>query len=1107
MRKVFISHATEDDGFVRELDQALRLLDEDVWIDSRELRGGDPLWPEIQQAIMDASAYVVVVSPAALQSKWVGMELTCALQVQKQRGKEKFPVIPLSLNGTRLGVLEAFFDTEPLYIPVSSTAGGVDAALHAILVALGKRLPTDPPEFPQPPAMPLEELVLELGDLKFQEEGGKRRAFGRARLVYEPAMPGQETVKSTQDWLIVAPLGPIEAEELRWYLEKYAIWPSEIFRNRAAQVERQLIGWGRALHDAALPPASTANVLQAWARIDERAGRRFSVYIDTRPIAGMAETDITLAREAATALLGLPWELLHDGSSFLFQGAQPTRVRRRLPNTQGRSVPVVAPPIRILLITARPEDEACGYIDHRASALPLVEAVEALGGLVQLHILSPATLPALRKELDRARQAGTPYHVVHFDGHGVYNRQVGLGGLCFEKPEDEARLERRGHSTVYTDVLGPLLKGHRIPLVFLEACQSALAEAATDSVATALLQEGVASVVAMSHSVLVETARRFVAQFYHALAQGERIGSAMLAGQRHLKDDTLRGRIFGAGDLRLEDWFVPVLFQEKNDPQLFQRLPTPQTRDDFLARRKALLGALPPEPATGFVGRSRELLALERLLRRQRYAVIRGQGGEGKTALAAEFARWWVRSQQIQRAVFVSVDLLQSLGKHRLMERVTQARDRAVAHLDGLWNHARFDAQRTRIEQQLAIRHLHEALAGAQDLLQRARQAGELAYSNVDYDLACACFLLARVLLTADDAEQALPLLDEAQQRFEAVERRQPGCGAARMASICFSERGNCFLNLRRLEDAASAYEESIRRAEQRDDERSVAVGKAQLGTVRLEQKRYSEALAAYAATRADFTRLGEPDSVAMSWHQTGMVLEETGPPQAAEDAYRQALAIMVPQGNIAGQAVTLGQLGILYDNVLGRTEEAVAFFRQAADKYGKTKNTANEGRTRSNLAIALLKLQRHDEARQAIERAIQCREGLGHAAEPWKSWDILADIETATHNPNAAAVAQKKAIASYLAYRRDGGENHDGPGRLSLAISQALHANKPDEASTLLRQLAAEPQATRLQPFIQALQALLAGSRDPALADAQGLDFSMAAEILWLIETLPRPA
>ena len=61
-------------------------------------------------------------------------------------------------------------------------------------------------------------------------------------------------------------------------------------------------------------------------------------------------------------------------------------------------------------------------------------------------------------------------------------------------------------------------------------------------------------------------------------------------------------------------------------------------------------------PETGFIGRSRELLALQRLLRHERYAVVRGQGGEGKTALAAEFARWMVRSQQMRRAAFVSVE-------------------------------------------------------------------------------------------------------------------------------------------------------------------------------------------------------------------------------------------------------------------------------------------------------------------------------------------------------------------------------------------------------------------------------------------------------------------
>src|SRR6185295_3113928 len=121
-------------------------------------------------------------------------------------------------------------------------------------------------------------------------------------------------------------------------------------------------------------------------------------------------------------------------------------------------------------------------------------------------------------------------------------------------------------------------------------------------------------------------------------------------------DDTFRERIFGAGELRLEDWFVPVLYQEKDDPQLFKTTPAKQTQDDFKKTLAKRLGDLPPAPETDFIGRSRELLALQRLLRQERYTVVRGQGGEGKTALAAEFARWMVRSQQIHRAAFVSVE-------------------------------------------------------------------------------------------------------------------------------------------------------------------------------------------------------------------------------------------------------------------------------------------------------------------------------------------------------------------------------------------------------------------------------------------------------------------
>jgi hypothetical protein len=85
--------------------------------------------------------------------------------------------------------------------------------------------------------------------------------------------------------------------------------------------------------------------------------------------------------------------------------------------------------------------------------------------------------------------------------------------------------------------------------------------------------------------------------------------------------------------------------------------------------------------------------------------------------------------------------------------------------------------------------------------------------------------------------------------------------------------------------------------------------------------------------------------------------------------------------------------------------------------------------------------------------------------------------------------VALRFALPCYLAYRRD-----------------RTLADAPAEAASLLQQLAADPEAAWLRPFIQALQAILAGSRDRTLADAPELDYTMAAEILFLIETLEQP-
>jgi tetratricopeptide (TPR) repeat protein len=453
--------------------------------------------------------------------------------------------------------------------------------------------------------------------------------------------------------------------------------------------------------------------------------------------------------------------------------------------------------------------------------------------------------------------------------------------------------------------------------------------------------------------------------------------------------------------------------------------------------------------------------------------------------------------------------LLQFTGRPRLLERVGQARDaaaQALARQPGDdWTHARFLAEGPRIEQQRAGGRLREALAGAEALLRRARAAGESAYPDADYDLAMARMLLAQVHNTDGGSERALPLLDEARQRFRTIVRNRQSRAADWMASVCLSERGGCLLHLGRLDESAATYEESIALDERRGDERAVALGKCQLGTVRLQQRCYPEAVAAYAVARERFVRLDEPGSVATSWHRTGMAYQASGNPESAEDAYRRSLALNVRIGDTAAQADTLNNQGNLYQDVLSRPEDAAAFYRQSADLYVRTGNTAGEGRARSNLGATLRWLRRLDEARGEIQRAIECKAQFGDAAEPWKTWAILAAIETDANNPDAAASARSKALSAYLDYRRAGGENHFTDGRIVLAVAERLRARDPAQAHALLTELAQAPNLPeQFGPFLDALNAICTGSRDPALAQTPGLDYAMSGELLLLIETLP---
>ena len=168
--------------------------------------------------------------------------------------------------------------------------------------------------------------------------------------------------------------------------------------------------------------------------------------------------------------------------------------------------------------------------------------------------------------------------------------------------------------------------------------------------------------------------------------------------------------------------------------------------------------------------------------------------------------------------------LLSYLGRPQALAEATRVREQAASGLKE-WSNARFLTEGAGIERLLEGGALPAAYTAAQQLLQRSLAAGEEAYPGAEYNIALAHYILGRVLSRGGAAEEALTLLAEAQRRFQALadagdaEADAGDADAERMASTAISESGDCLRALGRLDEAAEAYQEAIRRGEKLEDQ------------------------------------------------------------------------------------------------------------------------------------------------------------------------------------------------------------------------------------------------------------------------------------------------
>lgn len=392
------------------------------------------------------------------------------------------------------------------------------------------------------------------------------------------------------------------AEELRWYLEEFLDYPFHPETERAERVLTALQKWGQVSFESLLGPMGP-NTIESGLRV-------------------VVESD-------SLQVLSWPWETLTAPTTEPL-GPRVNVIRRLATLAEAPPSPpdLSQDPLDVLLVTARPDES--DETTYRAIARPLIRLVTQ-GLPIRVHLLRPPSLEQLVERLQERR-----WHVLHFDVHGSFRQHRGRrieGHLDLE--DEHGSLQPVASST-----LRKVFRRHPVPIVVLNACQSANLTAASKdvyaSVAATLLAAGATSVVAMAYALYRSAAEIFVPTFYRHLVETRDITKAMFEGRRALYEKPERLSLRGRFDLH--DWFIPVLYQnpaselrlavEPVEPSTCSS-PLDPKATDAISRHDNL------------VGRDRAFLHLDRALRRPEGAVlVHGLTGVGKTTLAQHFLAW-----------------------------------------------------------------------------------------------------------------------------------------------------------------------------------------------------------------------------------------------------------------------------------------------------------------------------------------------------------------------------------------------------------------------------------------------------------------------------------
>ncbi|HOG45032.1 MAG TPA: CHAT domain-containing protein [Anaerolineae bacterium] len=425
---------------------------------------------------------------------------------------------------------------------------------------------------------------------------------------------------------------------------------SEAFRLQLIErpnrmVEVRAIGYAHATAPLPFAPNELAGLLAdgEYARVGQALYATLFPEGEVRDALAEALAESRAARQALTVQLRFdagsptlpcyPWELIHDGRSFLVADGA-LALARSLDCAQAAAPAQVEGRLRVLVASPRPVDlEEPG---ERGDS-PVLKALDELRkrGLLHVDVLSPPTYAALGEALSH-----TAYQVVHLDGtaacrpggdatpHLIFEDEAAAASPVSAETLHNALFLSKAALAVLTPPPHP--GGEALRWAEGEGGETPPLQLGAAALAPALVRAGVPAVVAMQRALTAEQIERFCRQLYSGLAELAPLGAAMVQA---------RGQLLPAESAR----FAPVVYLQDGEGtgrlfvgQAVAGSPEPLRRVPRAPGR--ISAGYRAEPV--FVDRAQAVAeCLHILAQPGARGALWGLGGVGKTAVAREVVR------------------------------------------------------------------------------------------------------------------------------------------------------------------------------------------------------------------------------------------------------------------------------------------------------------------------------------------------------------------------------------------------------------------------------------------------------------------------------------